>query len=146
MNLSCWLCASRKRIEMNKNTKQIIRFGVVGGTAFLIDFGVLWFCTDVVGVNYLISNCIAFSVSVIYNYILSILWVFETKKKRDKLFEVLIFVFLSIIGLGINELIMWISVSKFGASHLFSKIVATALVMIYNFVSRKFFLEKGVKK
>ncbi len=128
---------------MNKLFKQIIRFGFVGGTAFLIDFGVFWLLTEFVGVNYLISNCIAFTVSVIYNYVLSIYWVFDTKKTRNKLIEVVVFVVLSVIGLGINELIIWLCVDKLEINSLLAKIVATAIVMVYNFITRKLFLEKG---
>ncbi len=128
---------------MNKLIVQIIRFGFVGGTAFIIDFGIFWLLTHFTPVHYLVANVIAFSVSVIYNYILSILWVFQTDKSRKKAVEVLIFVLLSVIGLGLNELIIWISVDKLCIRELISKIVATAVVMVYNFVTRKLFLEKG---
>lgn len=136
---------NRTEIKMNKLIKQILRFGVVGGSAFLIDFGVLWIFADLLGVHYLISNVIAFTVSVIYNYILSILWVFDTDKTRSKTAEMAIFVLLSVIGLGINELIMWICVDGMQIAHLISKIAATAIVMVYNFITRKLFLEKGEK-
>ena len=126
---------------MNKNLKQIIRFCVVGGTAFLIEFGVYWLCTNLLGINYLISNIIGFTVSVIYNYILSILWVFDTKK-QNKLLEMVIFIILSIVGLGLNELILWIAVDFVHIGTMISKVVATAVVMVYNFISRKLILEK----
>lgn len=126
---------------MNKNLKQIIRFCVVGGTAFLIEFGVFWLCTHLFGINYLISNCIAFSISVIYNYILSILWVFDTRK-QNKVVEMVIFIALSIVGLGINELILWLAVDFMGIGYLIAKVAATAIVTIYNFISRKLILEK----
>ncbi len=126
---------------MNKNLKQIIRFCVVGGTAFLIEFGIFWLCTHVFGINYLISNCIAFTLSVIYNYILSILWVFDTKK-QNKVVEMIIFIALSIVGLGLNELILWISVDFMHIGYMISKVAATAIVMVYNFISRKLILEK----
>lgn len=62
-------------MEENKKKnlmRQIIRFAFVGGSAFVIDYGVMIFLTELIGINYLISSGISFSVSVIYNYILSV--------------------------------------------------------------------------
>ena len=92
--------------------KQIIKFGIVGGMCFVIDYGLLIFLTEVISINYLISSGISFSVSVIVNYILSLKYVFETDKKNNKVKECLIFIGLSIIGLGINQVIMWLCVDN----------------------------------
>ncbi len=135
----------RERAKMSKLIKQIIRFGFVGGTAFVIDFGVFWLLTEFVGINYLLSNVVAFTVSVIYNYILSIYWVFDTKKTGNKVFEAVVFIVLSVVGLGINEAIIWLCVDKLTFHSLLSKIIATAIVMVYNFITRKLFLEKREK-
>ena len=55
----------------------------------------------------------------------------------------MVFIILSIVGLGINQLIMWICVDKLGIFYMISKIGATAIVMVYNFITRKIFLENG---
>lgn len=55
-------------MEENKKKnlmRQIIRFAFVGGSAFVIDYGVMIFLTEMIGINYLISSGISFSVSVI---------------------------------------------------------------------------------
>ena len=120
---------------------QIIKFGFVGGSAFVIDAGLLFILTEFFGVHYLISGTVSFSVSVIYNYILSVNWVFNPNKKMKKTIEIVIFIGLSIIGLGINQIIMWIFVDLFHVYYMLSKVVATVVVMIYNFVTRKLFIE-----
>ncbi|WP_373212109.1 GtrA family protein [Ruminococcus sp. 5_1_39BFAA] len=120
---------------------QILRFGIVGGTAFVIDYGVMVALTEIFGINYLVSSGISFCVSVIYNYVLSTHWVFDVAKKRKKSEEFVVFLVLSIIGLGINELLMWLLVDKAKIIYLLSKIFATAIVMVYNFITRKVFLE-----
>ncbi len=74
-------------MEENKKKnlmRQIIRFAFVGGSAFVIDYGVMIFLTELIGINYLISSGISFSVSVIYNYILSVHWVFDVAEDRSK--------------------------------------------------------------
>lgn len=120
---------------------QIIKFGFVGGTAFLIDFGILYVLTEYCGINYLISGTISFSVSVIWNYILSVKWVFDVKENSNKTKEMTVFIVLSVIGLGINQLIMWLCVDKLGIYYMISKLIATFIVMIYNFISRKLIIE-----
>lgn len=127
---------------MRKLIEQIIKFGFVGFLCFFIDYGIMVFLTEIVGIEYLISSAISFTVSVTVNYILSVTMVFETDKDKNKVKEFIIFVFLSIIGLGINQLCMWFAVEILGIHYMVSKIGATAVVMVYNFISRKIFIEK----
>lgn len=128
-------------IFKNKLLDQILKFGLVGGMAFVIDYVLLYVCTEFLHIHYLISSIISFTVSVIFNYILSIKWVFDVKKKQD-VKDFVIFIILSVIGLGINSLIMYVMVEKFGVYYMLSKIVSTAVVMVYNFITRKIFVEK----
>ena len=123
---------------MKKLAEQIMKFGVVGVICFLIDYGLMILLTEKFGVEYLIS----FSVSVIVNYILSLTFVFDTGKDQNKIAEFVIFVVLSVIGLGINQVLMWICVEKLHIYYMISKIGVTGVVMVYNFITRKLILEK----
>ena len=131
------------KISKNKLLMQIIKFVFVGGTAFLIDYYLLLFLTNTMNIHYVVSNVISFCVSVIYNYILSAFWVFEMDKNKSKTQTFVVFIVLSVIGLLINTVVVFL---LYDATKIFalsiSKIIATAIVMVYNFVSRKIFLEK----
>ena len=128
---------------MMKLLQQILKFGIVGGSATLIDYGLLIFCTEVLEINYLISSAIGFSVSVIFNYILSVHWVFDTKgNPYGQKQQFAVFIILSLIGLGLTELLMWLGTDVLGIYYLLTKIGATGIVMVYNFVTRKLLLEK----
>ena len=127
-----------------------MKFGVVGAIAFVIDYGLLALLTEVCGVNYLVSATISFTVSVIFNYVASMRYVFTHKEDLSRRREFVIFVVLSVIGLLINNAIMWAGVELLQwpdwiAEHayLIVKIFATAVVMIWNFVTRKVFLDAG---
>lgn len=124
----------------NKLLNQILKFGVVGGLAFIIDYGILYLLTEFCGIPSLLSAAISFIVSVIFNYILSIKWVFDVNKKQTAN-DIIVFMVLSTIGLGINELIIFIG-NILGIYYMISKIGATAIVMVYNFITRKIFVEK----
>ena len=131
------------KILMKPLMDQILRFGVVGALAFVIDYGLLAFCTEVLGINYLISSAIAFSIAVVFNYIMSTLWVFDTAgNQANRRMQFAAFVLLSVIGLGLTELLMWFGTDVLGIYYMVTKLGATGIVMVYNFVSRKVLLEK----
>ena len=131
-----------QKIKNNKLLSQILRFGVVGGIAFLIDYGVLILCKEVFHINVLLSAAIAFTISVIFNYILSIKWVFDVSQKKSSKKTFLLFIIFSIIGLGLTEIIMYVGTDLININYLIVKIIATGIVMIFNFITRKIFLEK----
>ena len=141
---------------MKKLIEQIMKFGVVGIICFVLDYLLMIALTELAGIPSLISSGISYALSTVVNYILSITMVFETDRKANQLKLFTVFVILSVIGLGINELIMWIGtpllsgwmdkvdfLARFSDySYMAVKIFATAVVMVYNFVTRKIFIEK----
>lgn len=128
---------------MKKLIEQIMKFGVVGVICFGIDYGLMIFLTELCGISYLVSSGISFSVSVMVNYTLSLKFVFETDKDKNKIVEFLIFIILSVVGLGINQVLMWVCVDKLHVYYMISKIGVTGGVMVYNFITRKLILEKS---
>lgn len=119
-----------------------MKFGIVGIIAFLIDYGLMVALTEFFGVPYLISNTVSFIVSVIFNYVASMRYVFERRDDLSRHREFIIFVVLSVIGLILNDLLMWVFVSIWFIDYRIAKLVVTFLVSIWNFVTRKIFLEK----
>ena len=130
-----------EQLLTRKLVRQILRFIVVGGLAFVIDFSVLVALTELIGINYLTAATISFIVSLIFNYILSIYWVFKDRLTKTNFWQMLMFVLLSVMGLLINNGMMWASVELIGINYMIGKFVATAVVMVFNFVTRKILLE-----
>lgn len=126
---------------MKKLIAQFMKFGIVGVIAFVIDYGVMIFLTEVFGVPYLISTTTSFVVSVIFNYFASMRFVFKRKDDMSRRREFIIFIVLSVCGLGINDLLMWLMVDSLYIDYRLSKIVVTVVVAVWNFVTRKIFLE-----
>lgn len=130
-------------IKVDKKTEklfiQIFKFVIVGGIATAIDFLLLFVFKDVFHIQVIISNTLSFCISLVYNYIASVSWVFDVNRKKDPKRNFIIFLIFSIIGLIINDLIMYLLINTLNT--FISKIIATAIVMIFNFVTRKKFLE-----
>lgn len=118
---------------------QIFKFVIVGGIATLIDFILLFVFKELIHLQVIVSNTLSFCISLIYNYIASVRWVFDVNRDKDPKKNFLIFLIFSIIGLAINDLIMYLLINKL--STFISKIIATAIVMVFNFITRKIFLE-----
>lgn len=149
---------------MNKLMQQIAKFGIVGIICFVVDF-VLYIALnrffEIQGLAavfpgyYLLSQGISFAVSTVANYLMSMKFVFERKEGMNRMAEFLIFSVLSVIGLVINEVCLFVGVDVIyanwswmnqlvgsGFAKTFFKLGATGVVMVYNFISRKMLLEK----
>jgi len=155
---------------MSKLLVQIVKFSFVGVICFVIDYLIGLIAMNIMVAVFgnsfyaaasVIASILGFVISVIVNYILSFKFVFERKENMSRKTEFIAFIFLSIIGLELNSLIIWIAVGpvyetnvmlrenfNYSMMYTLAKIVATAIVMVYNFVTRKIFLEqkKKVKK
>lgn len=140
---------------MKKLLEQIFKFAIVGGISFVVDFTVYTILCNVLNVHYQIAGVSGFVIALIVNYILSMRYVFASKDDMSKKKEFIIFAILSIIGAGLNALILYLCVDVAYAGsvmlqgmisdkwmNIVAKVVATAIVMVYNFITRKIFLEK----
>ena len=115
---------------------EIFRFCIVGGLSFLLDYGLLYVLTEYVGVYYLYSSGISFTVSVIFNYWLCVVYVFHAGRHQTAR-QATLFIGSSIAGLGLNQLCMWILVDCFAMHYMHAKIVATAVVTFWNYVMKR---------
>ena len=133
------------KVKNNKLLMQIIKFVIVGGIATIIDYIIFFILHELLKVPTLPSNITSFTISVIYNYIASVKWVFDVKKDDPKK-QFVIFLILSIIGLLINTAIVYVTIDILKWYSLICKVIATGIVMVFNFITRKIFLEKKTTK
>ena len=120
---------------------QIFNFAIVGVIATLIDFAFLYLFKEVCHFHVVVANSLSFAISVIYNYFASLTFVFDVDKSKSQGRNFVIFMVCSIIGLGLNDLLVWVVTDVCHIYYMVSKIIATVFVMIFNFVTRKKFLE-----
>ncbi len=127
---------------MERLVQQIAKFGVVGILATLLDYGLLFVLTEWAGLYYLLSSMLSFGISTVFNYAASVRWVFAVKKEYSKTRNFVLFVIFSLLGLSLNALAMWVGVECLHWHYMIVKIGATAIVMVFNFITRKKVLEQ----
>lgn len=126
---------------MKDNLKQIFSFLVVGTLSFIIDYSILFALTEFVGIFYLLAAAIAFLISVIFNFYLSMRFVFDAKNMNLKE-QFIIFITTSLLGLALNEVGLLVLVEDAGIDYKIAKLIMTVIVMVFNFTARKILFEK----
>lgn len=125
---------------------QLFRYGFVGGIAFLADYGSLYALTEFAGIHHLVSAAISFIIGLVTNYLLSISWVFKQRDStKSRIYEFLVFAVIGVIGLGLNEIIIYLGTDVIHLHYMLSKLISTAIVFFFNFFARRIalFSSKG---
>lgn len=121
---------------------QVFRYFISGGTAFVLDFSMLWFLTEIVNFHYLVSSIFANGIGLITTYIFSIFWIFDNRTIKKWGVEFLIFVMIGILGAVLTIAFMWIITELLGVYYLVSKVITVLLVSVVTFVAKKKILFK----
>ena len=121
-------------------TQQFIKFAAVGILSFLVDWIMLVVMVELFHIDFLVSTTVSSLTSVALNYALSMRFVFEHRDDMSRKREFTIFAILSCIGLGLNDLYMFVGVTMLNVGYQAMKVIATFCVTWYNFFTRKKFL------
>jgi len=118
---------------MNQVARKFIKFGIVGFTGVIFDFGVTILLKEVLRINPYLANSIGFICAASNNWLLNRIWTFKDKNPQI-LKQYIVFMVVSIIGLGLNNFIVWFFTEKVLINFYFSKLVAVGVVMFWNFL------------
>lgn len=116
---------------------QFFRYIFVGGTAFVVDFSLYFIFSEYCGIHYLISAILSFIISVLVNYLMSTKWVFNQQNIENRVVEFNLFILISTIGLVFTEILLYLFTDILGIYYLFSKIIASIIVLFWNFIARR---------
>jgi putative flippase GtrA len=111
---------------------KFLKFGVVGFTGMIVDFGFTYLFKEIVKIHKYVANAIGFSLAATSNYFLNRIWTFESNNPHVFV-EFSEFFVISVIGLGINSLVLWVLVSKYNKHFYLAKLIAIGVTMIWNF-------------
>ena len=120
---------------------KFIKFGVVGASGVIVDFGFTFLGKEILKIQKYIANSIGFTIAASSNYVLNRIWTFHSQNPEIGI-EYSKFILISLIGLGINTFILWTLVSKMKWNFYVSKLFAIGIVTIWNFVFNMIFTFK----
>ena len=130
-----------------KTVRQFLSYFCVGGVAALVEWSVFSLLEYLLDIPYLLATALAFLVSTTVNWILGRTFTFKNsayQKKKTK--EVFLIFSVSAVGLAFNLLLMVLFVDVIGMNTNFlktvAKILATGIVFVWNFLSRKLWIYK----
>lgn len=129
---------------------EFFRYFIVGGTAFLVDFGVLFFSRSFIfgnlgDIGVYIATALGFISGLVYNYIFSLIFVFKSAKEQNKgksAGAFLVFALIGMIGLALTESGMYFGYNILRIDYLVVKVFVAAVVLIWNYAGRKILIFK----
>ena len=125
-------------------TKELIAYIFFGVLTTAVNIITYFLFVDVFAVNYIISNIIAWFVSVLFAYITNRIWVFESKDDNI-IKEIVLFyggrIFSGVVDTGL----MYLFIDILATGDVFAKIVVQVIVVVLNYVGSKIFVFKNAK-
>ncbi len=118
--------------------RKFIKFGVVGFSGLLVDYGITWFSKEKLRIQKYIANAMGFCTAATSNYFLNRYWTFQSTNPEIAL-EYTHFLMVSLIGLGINTFILWLIVRHTKINFYVAKFFAIIVVTMWNFFANLYF-------
>ena len=117
---------------------KFLKFGVVGILGMAVDFFITLLCKEKLQFNKYISNSIGFIIAASSNYFFNRVWTFQSTNNQI-VKEYSSFLLISIFGLGLNNLIIYVVHEKMKFNFYLAKVIATGIVVLWNFFANYFF-------
>ncbi len=121
----------------NNEHMKILLYLFIGGTAALVEWALFWWFDNSMNMNYLVATATAFLLATVYHYLLGNIFVFDSGARYKKGKEFSLVLLVSVVGLLLNLLLMYVFVSMLGLPAMLSKCVASCIVVVWNYGSRK---------
>ncbi len=126
---------------------KFVRYFFVGGAAAALDFLMFALLTKLAHAPWFWSGLISFTAATLLNYFLSIRFVFQSGARFSQKHHEMLLVFLvSLVGLGINQLVLWFCIEKIHIDVLVAKVVGTGVVFFWNYAARHHFVFKATTR
>jgi len=117
---------------------KIFKFCIVGFSGMAIDFGTTWVFKESLKVNKYIANSLGFIFASSWNFALNRFWTFQSLYPKVAI-QYFTFLSISVVGLGLNNLVVYILHGRFRMNFYLAKLAAVVIVTSWNFLMNYFF-------
>lgn len=111
---------------------KFIKFGIVGFSGVFVDFGITYVCKEWLKIQKYVANSLGFIFAASSNYFLNRVWTFKSQNP-DVATEYTEFFIISLVGLGLANLIVYLVHGRLKQNFYLSKLFAIGIVTIWNF-------------
>lgn len=112
---------------------KLVKFSVVGGSGLIVDFGLTYLAKERLHINKYAANAIGFTVAASTNFFLNKRWTFDDNSS-EILNQYTFFFIIALVGLAMNQIILYVLHHYFRTNFYLAKLVATGLVVFWNFI------------
>ena len=128
---------------------RLIKFGIVGGSGFIVNMVFLWLFTEIFGIYYIISSVLAIGLAMINNFIWNDVWTWRGRGQPGvKPFFVRLLKFClvaSLAGYVGNLGILWILTHFFYLHYLISNVFGIAVGTLINYFLNNYWTFKSTE-
>ena len=128
---------------MRAFNSRFILYSLIGGASALIDWSLFYILAIVLEIHYMLSGIISFLFAVLFNYYIGITFLFDSTARFTKQKEMFLVFLVSLVGLGINLLFLFIFSSWLTLSLMLAKIMASFFTLAWNFSMRNYYVFKN---
>ena len=118
----------------------LILYGIIGSFSSGLDFAIYTVLVQVLGVHYILANCISVVAGISTSFILNRNYNFKVKDKTGRRFG--IFLCVGFTGLLLSNLILYTCINTFALNKIVSKLLSIVLVVFFQFLVNKYFTFK----
>lgn len=116
---------------------QIIKYATVGACGTIFNISILFLCTEILNIFYIISEIIAFFISVIPNFLINKIWTFKESLDDKIVVKYFQYIIVSTFSLVINLTTLFILVNYFAIWYIFGEVLAIFVAFIISFLAHK---------
>lgn len=124
-------------ISSGENWLQLIRFGVVGCSGYVVNLVAFAVCVHVLAIDYKLASPIAYLIGTINNFIWNSRWTFNHKKEAHPVEQGIKFFIVSLVAFGVNYVILVALVHGTGMEKVLAQAIANICVIPVNFLGQK---------
>ena len=127
------------KIELTREfLLKFLRFCVVGFFGVFVNFSVTYVCKEWLKLNKYLSSILGFVVAATINFFLNRMWTFQSTNPQMGA-EYAKYIVVSVIGLGIDTMTVWLLNGKLKWNFYLSKVFAVGAATLWNFFGNLLF-------
>ncbi|MEA2348085.1 MAG: hypothetical protein QOG62_1872 [Thermoleophilaceae bacterium] len=118
------------------NWYQLVKFGTVGGSGYVVNLAVFWLCVTVLDWHHLVATTVAFMVAVTNNFWWNRHWTFGAADGHAG-FQAARFFTVSVVAFLFQAALLQLLISQFGLPEVPAQAISVAAATPLNFVGNK---------